>query len=164
MDLDFRKTPAVLTHIIDTLVAGIFTVDAAGRFVAWNRGAERITGYDAAHLIGRPCDILDGPNCKGFSSLAELLGATTPTVSMCNQECKLLARDGSEVYVHGSVQMVFNSDNQVVGAVGCFMDVTSLVQANEKIAILEKQAATGYRLEELIGTASRCGKCSGNSS
>ena len=153
MDLDFRKSPEVLANIIDTLVAGIFTVDAQGRFVAWNRGAERITGYAASELIGQHCEVLEGPNCKGFGSLAEMLGSSQPTAGMCNQECKLLSRDGDEIYIHGSVQLLQADDGQVVGAVGCFMDVTSLVQANEKIAVLEKQSATGYRFEELIGNS-----------
>ncbi len=153
MELDFRNSPAVLGHIIDTLVAGIFTVDAKGNFIAWNRGAERVTGYLASDLIGRPCALLDGPNCKGFGSLADLLSAASPASGMCNQECKIMARDGTEVYIHGSVQLVHNEDGTLAGAVGCFMDVTSLVQANEKIAILEKQAATGYRFEEMIGNS-----------
>lgn len=153
MELDFRNSPAVLRHIIDTLVAGIFTVDAQGHFVAWNRGAERITGYLAQDLIGKPCSFLDGPNCKGFGSLAELLSDASPASGMCNQECKLMARDGTEVYIHGSVQLIHGVDGSLGGAVGCFMDVTSLVQANEKIAILEKQAATGYRFEEMIGNS-----------
>ncbi len=151
MELDFHKAPDVLRHIIDTVVAGIFTVDAEGRFVAWNRGAERITGYREADLIGQPCSLLEGPNCKGFGSLVELLSASSTASGMCNQDCKLMARDGREVYIHGSVQVVRGEHGRPTGAVGCFMDVTSLVQANEKIAILEQQATTGFRLEELIG-------------
>jgi PAS domain S-box-containing protein len=154
MELDYRKFPAVLEHIVDTLVAGIFTVDAQGRFVAWNRGAERITGYLEKDILGRPCSFLEGPNCKGFASLVELLNQVAPSLNgMCQQECKLLSKDGREVMIHGSVQLLCEPGGAVVGAAGCFMDVTSLVQANEKIAVLEQQSATGYVYEQLIGNS-----------
>ena len=39
------------------------------------------------------------------------------------------------------------------GAVGSFTDVSSLVLANEKIAVLSKQAALDYAFEELIGNS-----------
>ncbi len=152
--LDFRTNPAVLQFIADTLVAGIFTVDALGRFVAWNRGAERITGYLAADLLGQPCSLLEGANCKGFAALTELMQQSSSAPSgLCQQECKVLSKDGREVHIHGNVQIVREEQGDIAGAVGCFMDVTALVQAHEKIEVLERQTATGFVFEELIGNS-----------
>jgi two-component system response regulator HydG len=154
MDLDFYKSPAILQHIVETLVVGIFTVDAQGRFVAWNPGAEHITGYLAKDLIGQPCALLEGPNCKGFAALADLLrDGSAPTRGMCQQECKLLSKDGREVYIHGSIRKLLDPLGQVAGAVGCFMDISAVVHANEKIQVLQQQAATGFAFEELIGNS-----------
>jgi two-component system response regulator HydG len=152
--LDFRTNPAVLQFIADTLVAGIFSVDAQGRFVAWNRGAERITGYLAADLLGQPCSLLEGANCKGFAALTELMRSSQGAPSgLCQQECKVLSKDGRDVHIHGNVQLIYGEQGQIVGAVGCFMDVSSLVQAHEKIEVLEQQAATGFAFEELVGNS-----------
>ncbi|MCA9171882.1 MAG: sigma 54-interacting transcriptional regulator, partial [Planctomycetales bacterium] len=154
MELDFHKNVAVLGPLVDMMLAGLFTVDANGRFVAWNRGAERITGYQEKDLVGRPCTLLEGPNCKGFASLAELLGdASAETGRICSQECKILSKDGREVNIHGNVQILRDERGEIAGAVGCFMDVTSLIAANEKIAVLERQASTGYAFEQLIGNS-----------
>ncbi|MEZ6149570.1 MAG: sigma 54-interacting transcriptional regulator [Pirellulaceae bacterium] len=178
MNLDFRQHPALLEHIVDTLLAGIFTVDAQGCFVAWNRGAERITGYSQQDLLGQPCSLLEGANCKGFAALTELMHATaTPHVGICQQECKLLSKDGREVHIHGNLQLLYSPvvENEpthvdgpsasiplieksghalkVIGAVGCFMDVSSLIHAHEKIEVLERQATTGFAFEELIGNS-----------
>ena len=60
MELDFRKDIRILANIVDTIMAGVFTVDARGNFVAWNRGAEKITGYSESDLVGRPCTSLTG--------------------------------------------------------------------------------------------------------
>ncbi|MEQ8789572.1 MAG: sigma 54-interacting transcriptional regulator [Pirellulaceae bacterium] len=150
MELDFRKSPQVLADIVDAMGAGVFTVDARGRFVAWNEGAERITGYRADEVIGRPCTLLEGPNCKGFGKLAELLDADQPPVGICGQECKVQSKDGRELYIHGNVRLVYDQHGAVAGAVGTFLDMTSFVEAHEKIALLEQQVYGGG-LGEMIG-------------
>ncbi len=152
MELDFHKDSTILGDIVDAMAVGVFTVDAQGRFVAWSEGAERITGYPRREVIGKPCHILEGPNCKGFGTLAELLRAPPPPDGgICNQECKVMARDGRELHIHGSVRLLCDADGNTVGAVGSFTDVTSLVLANQKIALLEEQAGSPHVFEGLIG-------------
>ena len=154
MELDFRTSPEILADIVDELAVGVFTVDEAGRFVAWSKGAERITGYSSALVVGQPCTLLEGPNCKGFGSLKELLGSPTPPPSgICNQECKVMSQDGRELYIHGNVRLLKDEHDRIKGALGSFIDVTSMVLANEKIAILSKQTVTGFGYEELVGNS-----------
>lgn len=154
VELDFRKAPEILSDIVDELAVGVFTVNKDGIFVAWSKGAERITGYVSEHVVGKPCTLLEGPNCKGFGSLQELLGAASPPSSgICNQECKVMSQDGREVYIHGNVRLLRDGNDQIRGALGSFIDVTSMVLANEKIAILSKQSVTGFDCEELVGSS-----------
>jgi len=134
MELDFRKDPSILTNIVDAMAPGVFTVNAKGQFAAWSEGAQRITGYTSNDVIGKPCDILEGANCKGFATLADLLRSDTPPTGMCDQECKVLSKDGRELFIHGSVRILRDEIGQIAGAVGTFSDITSIVQANEKIA------------------------------
>ncbi len=151
MELDFRKNPMVLTDIVDAMAPGVFTVDREGRFVAWSNGAQRITGYAPEEVIGRNCDLLEGPNCKGFAKLADLLRSSSPPEGICNQECRLMSKAGQALYIHGSVRLLTDDAGGVYGAVGSFSDVTQMVQANEKIAVLEQQARGRFRFERLIG-------------
>jgi two-component system response regulator HydG len=149
MELDFRKSPQVLADIVDAMGAGVFTVDSGGRFVAWNEGAERITGYRAEEVIGRLCTLLEGPNCKGFGKLAEMLRAEQPPTGICAQECKVQSKEGRELYIHGNVRLLRDEKGAVAGAVGAFLDMTSFVEANEKIALLQQQVQGG--MGEMIG-------------
>jgi len=151
MELDFRKDPAVLSTVVDAMADGVFTVDAQGRFVAWSEGAERITGYSAAEVRGQPCKLLEGPNCKGFGKLAEMLGTPAPSDCICHQECKFLSRDGRELYIHGNVRVLTDEQGQTVGAVGTFTDLTSFVLANQRLALLEEQTRSRDALDRLVG-------------
>lgn len=152
MELDFHKDPQILSTVIDALEAGVFTVDAQGHFVAWSEGVERITGYSAKDVVGQPCRILEGPNCKGFSTLAELLAAPTAAADcICNQECKLLTKDGRELHIYGSVRLLHAPEGRLLGAVGSFTDLTSHILANEKIALLEEQTRSRTALASLVG-------------
>lgn len=153
MELDFQKDPAILSRVMDSMAAGVFTVDADARFVAWSGGAERITGYSAEDVVGQPCTILEGQNCKGFATLKEMLDEPDPCIidGVCSQECKLLSKDGRELYIHGNVRMVVEEDGSIAGAVGCFTDLTDFVLANEKITLLEEQTKQRDAFERLVG-------------
>lgn len=152
MELDFRKHPAILSTVVDAMEIGVFTVNRQGHFVAWSRGAERITGYTSDEVIDRPCELLEGPNCKGFASLAAML--TSPNAAprgICNQECKLMSKDGRELYIHGNVCLLRDDQGRVQGAVGTFTDMTSFVLANERIALLERQTRPGDAFQKMVG-------------
>lgn len=152
MELDFRRDPSLLSMVVDAMADGVYTLDNNGIFVAWSAGAERITGYSSQAMVGKPCHILEGPNCKGFSKTIELLKDPSSSGSgIYNQECKILARDGRELYIYGNVRVVTDAQGKVLGAVGTFTDLTSFILANEKIAILEEQVKTRLAFQGLIG-------------
>ncbi len=152
MELDFRKNPQVLSTIIDAMAPAVFTVDVYGRFVAWSQGAERITGYSDDEVRGQECTLLEGPNCKGFGKIQEVL-ADPPLDdgAVCNQECRIVAKDGRELSILGSLRLIRQSDGSLCGAVGTFSDATALVLAHEKIALLEQQDATTHQFARLLG-------------
>jgi PAS domain S-box-containing protein len=155
MELDFRKDPAVLSRIVDEMADGVFTVDAKGRFVAWSKGAERITGYSSEEVVGQPCHILEGPNCKGFAKIRDLLAMPPADVpGICNQECKVQARDGREIYIHGNLRLLTDDQDRVLGAVGTFKDMTSFLLTNERISMLEEQTRDRSAFDRLIGKSS----------
>ena len=152
MELDFRKNPAILSNMLDVMADGVFTVDAKGRIVAWSTGAARITGYTSADVIGQSCHILEGQNCKGFRVLTEFLDNPSPYPwGICNQECKVLGKDGRELYLFGNVSILRDEQGQVAGAVGTFTDLTAFILNNQKIAVLEEQAKSREAFQQLIG-------------
>ncbi|MEE8124884.1 MAG: sigma 54-interacting transcriptional regulator [Nitrospirales bacterium] len=152
MELDFRKNPAILSNMLDVVADGVFTVDAKGHIVAWNTGAARITGYSSEDVIGKSCHMLEGQNCKGFRVLTDFMSNPTPYPwGICNQECKVLAKDGRELYLYGNVSILRDDQGAVAGAVGTFTDLTTFILNNQKIAVLEEQAKSREAFQQLIG-------------
>ena len=152
MELDFRKNPAILSNMLDVMADGVFTVDAQGHIVAWSTGAARITGYTSDEIIGQSCHILEGQNCKGFRVLTEFLDNPSPYPwGICNQECKVLSKDGKELYLFGNVSILRDEEGHVAGAVGTFTDLTSFILNNQKIAVLEEQTKSREAFQQLIG-------------
>ncbi len=152
MELDFRKNPAILSNMLDVMADGVFTVDAKGLIVAWSTGAARITGYSSNDVIGESCHILEGQNCKGFRVLTEFLDNPSPYPwGICNQECKVLGKDGRELYLFGNVSILRDEQGQVAGAVGTFTDLTAFILNNQKIAVLEEQTNSREAFQQLIG-------------
>lgn len=141
--------------MVDAMGDGVFTVNAQGHIVAWSAGAARITGYSSDEVIGRSCHILEGKNCKGFYKLTEFLENPTPYPwGICNQECKVSAKDGRELYLYGNVSVLRDERGTVVGAVGTFTDLTSFILAKEKIQVLEEQARSRDSFQQMIGRSS----------
>ena len=154
MELDFRKNPQLLSTMIDAMADGVFTVDADGNIIAWSVGAARITGYSSDEVVGKSCHLLEGPNCKGFSKLTEFLEDPTPYPwGICNQECKVLSREGRELYLYGNVSVLRDERGTVVGAVGTFTDLTSFILAKEKIQVLEEQTRSRNSFQQMVGNS-----------
>ena len=53
----------------------IYLLDPAGHVVSWNAGAERIKGYSAAEIIGRPFALFYPPEDRAAGRPAEMLQA-----------------------------------------------------------------------------------------
>ena len=152
MELDFRKNPGILSNMVDVMADGVFTVDIHGSIVAWSSGAARITGYSSHDIVGKSCHILEGQNCKGFSSVTEFLANPSPYPwGICNQECKVLSKDGRELYLYGNVSVIRDEEGRVAGAVGTFTDLTSFILNNEKITVLEEQTKSRDAFQQLVG-------------
>ena len=110
--------------MLDVMADGVFTVDAKGHIVAWSTGAARITGYSSQDVLGQTCHMLEGQNCKGFRVLTDFLDNPTPYPwGICNQECKVMSKDGRELYLYGNVSIIRDDEGNVAGAVGTFNDL-----------------------------------------
>jgi PAS domain S-box-containing protein len=127
VELDYRKNPELLARVIETMADGVFTVDSAGRFASWSSGAERITGWSRDEIVGQPCAALEGPDCRGFGKIAQLLANPAGRDGIQDEQCRIVGKDGRALHLLGNLRLLRGPDARVQGAVGTFTDLTAWI-------------------------------------
>jgi len=130
--------------IIDELRDGLYIVDTNRRIVFWNRAAERISGYSAEEVVGKPCadNILCHVDDAGLNLCCSEcpLATTIDSGGPHDAEVFLHHKNGHRVPVSVRVVPLTDEQGNVLGGVEMFSD-SSYQAANEmRVRELEKLA------------------------
>jgi len=142
-------------EIVDELYDGVYLVDRDRIITYWNRGAERITGYRRADVVGRSCrdNLLNHVNAGG----ALLCTGDCPlTACMADGDVReadvfLHHADGHRVPVLVRCAAVRDADGEVVGAVETFSRDTAPLGTRDELRRLRRSVQT----DALTGVANR---------
>ncbi len=134
--------PTLYRNVLDYLYDGVYFLNAERKISFWNKGAERITGYLAAEVMGRSCadDIL----CHVDKQGRNLCRDDCPAMDVLNDgqrreaEVYLLHKNGYRKPVRIRVAPIKDASGRVVGAMEIFSDDTSPESLRRRVAILEK--------------------------
>jgi PAS domain S-box-containing protein len=141
-----NRDQAHLASIIENTEEAIISKDLEGVILTWNQGAERLFGYRADEVIGRPITFLftaDRRDEKG-RILAELRAGH----HIDRFEATHVRKDGTFINVSSSVSPLRDASGKFVGASRIPRDITeqkhaeeavraALVQAEERRALLD---------------------------
>ena len=138
--------------IVETMMDGLMVVDADGMIVSVNRATEAITGYTREELIGSPCTILNCDNCsarcgagKGFS--CDLFD----TKRVERRKCRMRRKDGTIVPIMKNASALVGNDGRVTGAVETLMDLSEIVERDQRIARLSSILKGKDSFQGIIG-------------
>ena len=116
------STNKIAATIFDSISDGVFTTDRDCRITAFNKAAEKITGFSREHAVGRYCfDIFRTELCQSRCALRQTLQDGKPT---SNVRVNIVARDGQSIPVGVSTTLLEDEDGVVVGAVEFFRDLS----------------------------------------
>ena len=144
-------TPDGLAHYSDIVPCAIFTVDNGRRITSWNREAERITGYPAAEILGKPCCLFAEAPCRETCGLF----SDTPK-PLPGKECTIRRKDGELRIIAKNTDALRDSEGTVVGGIECFTDITQLKQAEDGLrrdALAEHLISVFDGIEDVIYVA-----------
>lgn len=139
----------VIAHVLDLLLDAICVVDADGRFVFVSAACERIFGYTAAEMIGRPMIDLVHPDDR-----ARTLHAVDDIVAGFHQlhfENRYVRKDGRIVHIMWSAR--WSPEDRVRVAVA--RDVTERKRAESLQAALYAISEATYDTEDLVALFAR---------
>jgi hypothetical protein len=121
------EAPSILSAVVQSAEDAIISVDLNGAISTWNPGAERLFGYSAAEVEGRPIDTIIPPD--RLEAAHDLEGWALRGHSTLRHETVGLHRDGSRRFVSLSLFALKDADGSPIGIGGIAHDITGLKRA-----------------------------------
>jgi len=115
-------TKEFLESILENMEGGVLTMDKDARINFFNRSAEEITGYTKEEALNKDCcEILKSEVCEESCPLKEILETGKPVF---NYEIAITNKSGNQVPVNITTAPLRDSNNEIIGAVENFRDLT----------------------------------------
>lgn len=125
----------------------IVSMDLERRVTSWNSGAELITGYCAAEMIGRSADIVFTPEDVQRGDADREADIALATGRAANERWHQ-RRDGTRFWGSGVLMSMLNDDQRPIGLVKIFRDETETRRWNESLAASRNQLWEALRENE----------------
>ena len=181
---DPKKTPAtqvpketdatrtsLLASIVDSSSDAIIAKTPDGIITSWNPAAERMYGYQAEEMIGKPISLLLSPERP--NEMDEILAKIRRGERVEHFETVRRRKDGSFIHVSLTVSPIYDETGKLIGVSSIKRDITDRMRTEELLAsIVESsddaviaktpegvitswnpaaETMYGYKAEEIIG-------------
>jgi PAS domain S-box-containing protein len=141
VDLTHRKLAEEnaqrLAAIVTSSDDAIISKDLNGIIKSWNRGAERLFGYNSEEVIGRPVTILIPP--ERLDEEPSILARLRRGERIDHYGTVRRRKDGSLVDISLTVSPIVSADGRIIGASKIARDITERkrVQEQQKVLLAE---------------------------
>jgi PAS domain S-box-containing protein len=136
---EIDRINARLRTVLESSPLPIFSLDAQGRVASWNAAAERIFGYAAPDVVGKPMASLQQEGNAFGEAYRRTTGGETPR----DQRTQWHHRDGRTLDVSFSVAPIRQSNGEFSGAVYVAEDVTERLKLERQLVQSQKMDAVG---------------------
>jgi diguanylate cyclase (GGDEF)-like protein/PAS domain S-box-containing protein len=142
-------------ELVDNLHDGVYFVDRKRVITYWNKGAERLTGYTAAEMIGHRChdSRLNYITAKG----EQIYGNACPLAS-CMEDGRLRRAevfvqhaDGHRLAIMLRAKPLLDENGEIVGAVESFYNNESVMTTRHQLSEMRRTAL----MDPLTGISNR---------
>ncbi len=127
-------TSRLLAAIVESSEDAIVGHDLDGTIRSWNQGAERIFGYPAKEMIGRPTSFLTAPGQE--DEMPQVLARIARGDRVEQFHALRLTGKGAVIDVSITVSPVYDALGRIIGAAKIARDITNQVRATERLAQL----------------------------
>ena len=133
-DMVAQRTATVKdqAHILNQIHDSVVATDLDGMVTSWNRGAERLFGYEALEAIGRHISFIYPPEEHDF--LANKVIAPLKAKGEHEVEVRMYRQNGEIFSALLSLSMLYEDDGTPKGTVGYSLDITAQKKA-EALAV-----------------------------
>jgi PAS domain S-box-containing protein len=123
-----RRLAAIVEHADDA----IFDTSVGGLIASWNKGAERLFGYDEADVVGKSATVLALPGQEDEEH--RLIKQAVSSGEVTRTEAVRTRKDGSQVDVSLTLSPVHDRKGKVTGLSAIARDITERKLADAALA------------------------------
>ena len=127
---DFIRAKEYLEAIVSSTSDAICTTDVSGRVIYFSPGAEEMTGYASAEIVGKPAFQLYSGGRPEADRMMRLLRRQG---TLKNHETALKGKAGGSVHVSMSVALLKDRAGRVIGTLGISKDISSRVELERRL-------------------------------
>jgi PAS domain S-box-containing protein len=135
-----QQDRARLAAIVEYSGDAILTKDLKGIISTWNDSAQKLFGYEATEIIGKPVTELIPP--EFLRQEEEIIERLTQGQSSEWLETVRVTKDGRRISVLLTTSPLKNADGAIIGASKIIRDITDLVKAREDLVREKELLAT----------------------
>ena len=138
-DRERRRREQYLARAVEASMDAILSLDTEGLIRYWNHGAERMFGYQAEEVIGRPYDLLVPEDLKEEGELDRITEILDRQGVLRNFETVRLARDGHPVEVDITVTRLKDDAGAILGRSVIYRNISLRHQLERKAAEFQEE-------------------------
>jgi len=132
-----------LTNILHTSDAAIMVIDQNEKFIAWNKGAEKIFGYTEKEVLGKPSSLLMADDKRFTDELEYIKKEVLKHGFVKITETERITKDGRVIPVDLNVTKLPSNDGEYIGRSVIIKDFTEVKKLQQQIDQSEKLAVIG---------------------
>jgi PAS domain S-box-containing protein len=137
---------AQLATIVESSDDAIISKTLEGRVTSWNKGAERVFGYQANEMIGQPITRIIPPELHGEEEL--ILARLRRGERIHHYETPRVTKDGRRIDISLTVSPLRDEAGKVIGASKVARDITERKRAEEHVRFLMRELS--HRTKNLM--------------
>jgi PAS domain S-box-containing protein len=145
-----RELRSLLAAVVDSSDDAIITKDLSSTITSWNKGAERLFGYKAEEVIGRPIWLLFPPD--RIAEEAQILESIKRGERVNHFETIRMHKDGRLLEISLTISPIKDANGHVIGASKIARDISQRKRSERavELARLELEHAN-QQLRQLTG-------------
>jgi PAS domain S-box-containing protein len=155
LQIELRKTKEFLERLIHATADGIVAADLQGKVLLFNSGAERMTGFSSAELVGKVNVSALYPAGQAREVMQRLRAARAAGEEFGRMRCELLAKSGELIPVEVSAAIVAEAGRETA-TVGVFRDLREELRRDSELRKTRERLEEAERtslVSELAGAA-----------
>jgi PAS domain S-box-containing protein len=122
----------LLAGIVESSDDAIISKDVNGIVTSWNKGAERIFGYSAEEMMGKPIAVIAAPD--RVDEMPAILERIKGGERIDHYETIRKAKDGKIVNISLTVSPIHDEYGRIVGASKIARDITEQIRSRSELA------------------------------